>query len=112
MKKISYFFLILAISFLMIPGCKKKIESLSPHSHPVVQGDTVKVNNQICAVSGSMIREEDMGKFENQVEYTGENKKFKGRKFVFNQCCEMCIKQFPNMWNENQDQILMQHGLE
>ncbi|MBI2608425.1 MAG: hypothetical protein HYW47_02370 [Deltaproteobacteria bacterium] len=77
-----------------------------------IKGETVSVNNQYCAVSHSKMEKEDLGKWTNTVEYKGDNPQFKGKKLVFNQCCGGCIQRFPQMWSDEQDQIMQFHGLE
>ena len=103
---------IFCLSVLVISCTKKKEEPLTGEKAPFqVVDDTVHVNNSHCAVSHSQMKGEDLGKWTNTVEYQGANEKFKGKKLVFNQCCEMCLKQFPEMWEESADEILKYHGL-
>lgn len=77
-----------------------------------VQGDVVKVNNRLCAVSHSPMAENTLGQFVSRVKYEGSNPKFAGKSLEFNQCCGMCIEKFPSMWAQNRDGIMKFHGLE
>lgn len=77
-----------------------------------VQGDVVKVNNRLCAVSHSPMAENTLGQFVSRVKYDGSNPKFAGKSLEFNQCCGMCIEKFPSMWAQNRDGIMKFHGLD
>jgi len=77
-----------------------------------LKGNTVQVNNAYCAVSHSYIKPEDRGTWKSTVVYEGQNQKFQGKTFVFNQCCAMCIKQFDALWKEDPDKYLSAHGIE
>lgn len=77
-----------------------------------VQGDVVKVNNRLCAVSHSPMAENTLGQFVSRVKYEGSNPKFAGKSLEFNQCCGMCIEKFPSMWAQNRDVIMKFHGLD
>jgi hypothetical protein len=79
-----------------------------------IKGDTVKVNNSICASSGSPMDKSTLGDFTNNVTYEGNDPKFakyKGKTLVFNQCCGGCIAKFPGQWKENPEKIMAFHGL-
>jgi len=76
-----------------------------------VEGDVVHVNNSICAVSRSQMAPETLGQFVSRVEYQGEDPRFRGRVFEFNQCCGGCVERFPSMWAERADEILAYHGV-
>ncbi len=76
-----------------------------------IEGDVVFVNNHTCAVSGSPLADKDLTKFQSRVAYDGPVEEFKGKTLVFNQCCNMCIKSFPDMWAKDRDTIMLAHGL-
>lgn len=76
-----------------------------------VDGNVVHVNNTICAVSRSEMAPEALGQFVSRVEYTGDDPRFRGRVFEFNQCCGGCVERFPSMWAERADEILAYHGV-
>lgn len=76
-----------------------------------IQGDVVKVNNRLCAVSHSVMAENTLGQFVSRVKYDGPDARFSGKTFEFNQCCGMCIEKFPSLWAQNRDGILAFHGL-
>lgn len=78
----------------------------------VIKDDTVQVNNRYCAFSRTKMSEKDLGKWTNTVEYTGPNKKFNGKKLVFNQCCGGCVSKFPTMWQADAEEVLRYHGLQ
>lgn len=77
----------------------------------VIDGETVYVNNGLCAVSHSRLDPQNLNEFTSRVRYDGPLEAFRGKTLVFNQCCEMCIKKFPDMWEENSDKILKYHGV-
>lgn len=76
-----------------------------------IEGDTVFVNNTICAQMGSPLSADFMGKFTSEVYYDGPIEQFKGKKLIFNQCCEHCAGNFPKKWAAERDQIMLTHGL-
>lgn len=76
-----------------------------------VEGDVVRVNNSICAVSRSAMAPETLGQFVSRVEYRGGDPRFRGKVFEFNQCCGGCVQRFPQMWAERADEILAYHGV-
>lgn len=76
-----------------------------------VEGDTVFVNNRICAVSHSPLDPHNLDRFVSRVKYNGPIAKFKGKTLLFNQCCEMCIQNFPSLWKSERDAVLRFHGL-
>lgn len=76
-----------------------------------IEGDTVLVNNTICAQMGSPLSADFMGKFTSEVFYDGPIEQFKGKKLIFNQCCEHCAGNFPKKWATERDQIMLTHGL-
>lgn len=78
----------------------------------VVEGDVVKVNNSLCAVSRSPMGPETLGRFVSRVEYKGADARFQGKTFEFNQCCGMCLESFPERWTRNADAILAFHGVD
>lgn len=79
---------------------------------PTVQGDMVSVNNTYCGVSRGKLAPDVIGQFVSRVEYRGSDPRFQGKTFEFNQCCNMCIERFPQMWAQNPDAILAWHGVE
>ncbi len=81
------------------------------HAPYEVQGDTVYVNNRICAYSGSLMSQEQLGRFVSNVRYDGPDEKFRGKTLVFNQCCGMCLSAFPEKWERERDSIMRFHGL-
>ncbi|QQR89798.1 MAG: hypothetical protein IPJ88_16725 [Myxococcales bacterium] len=89
------------------------VETKQPESAHVytVQGDVVHVNNETCAMSGSPLDKKDLGKFQSRVTYDGPVAEYQGKTLVFNQCCEMCIKNFPEKWAKERDDIMRTHGL-
>lgn len=119
MKKLLPLFLLIiffAASAAQAETASQQNQSKAPGeiAKPEVKGDTIYVNNKICAVSRTQMREADLGKFVSKVTYTGDNpkyKKYKGKELAFNQCCGMCLKSFPKKWSENADEILQFHGL-
>lgn len=76
-----------------------------------IQGDVVKVNNRLCAVSHSLMAENTLGQFVSRVKYDGPDARFQGKTLEFNQCCGMCIEKFPSLWAQNREGILAFHGL-
>ncbi len=70
-----------------------------------IEGNLVKVNNKLCAVSRTPMSEESLGKFTGRVTYYGANQKFHGKIFEFNYCCAMCQKSFPKMFLVHSDRI-------
>ena len=54
---------------------------------------------------------ESLGQFVSRAEYTGEDPRFQGRTFEFNQCCGGCVARFPARWAESADEILAYHGV-
>jgi hypothetical protein len=76
-----------------------------------IQGDVVLVNNRICAMSLSPMQEAQLGTHVTRVVYEGPLEKFHGKTLVFNQCCPMCVTEFPKKWAEERDQIMLYHGL-
>ncbi len=76
-----------------------------------VQGDTVMVNNTICAYSRSPIGTELLGQYQSRVRYEGPIAAFRGKTLVFNQCCPMCVDAFGEKWEAERDQIMKFHGL-
>lgn len=77
----------------------------------VIEGDVVRVNNSICAVSRSQMAPETLGQFVSRVTYDGSNAKFRGKTFEFNQCCGGCVEKFPTQWAKDPDAILAYHGV-
>jgi hypothetical protein len=101
----------LLVSSTMMLSCTKSKNTASTSSQLATSSDTITVNNQTCAMTGSPLRTEDMGKWTSTVEYNGQNRKHAGKKFVFNQCCAMCKKNFHKKWQNHQDDILKEHGV-
>ncbi len=77
-----------------------------------VDGDTVRVNNTLCASSRSAMDPSTLGQFVSRVQYAGNDPRFQGRTFEFNQCCGGCIARFPQQWAQNADAILAFHGVD
>lgn len=77
----------------------------------VIEGDVVKVNNRICAVSRSPMGDETLGQHVSRVRYDGPDSRFAGKTLEFNQCCPMCLDRFPQIWAERRDEIMRYHGL-
>lgn len=78
---------------------------------PTVEGNLIKVNNKLCAVSRGPMMEESLGTFKGQVTYEGINPKYQGKIFEFNYCCGMCQKSFPEKFKKDPDEVLRFHGL-
>lgn len=78
---------------------------------PTTEGNVIKVNNSLCAVSRTPMDQETIGKFTGKVAYEGNNPKFKGKVFEFNYCCAMCQQKFPILFSKDPDSILRFHGL-
>ena len=76
-----------------------------------IEGDVVYVNNRICAVSHSPLREGQLDRYQSRVVYDGPDPRFRGKTLVFNQCCPMCIQTFPELWRQHRDRIMRYHGL-
>lgn len=79
-----------------------------------IKGDTVIVNNHICAFSRSPMAKETLGTYTSKVVYKGNDPrfaKFKNKTLVFNQCCTMCLDKFPGEWKKNPEEIMTYHGL-
>jgi len=100
MEQLKHTWILGMLAILAMAGACTKTQKHAYH----VQGDTVHVNNEYCAVSGTKLKKEDMGRWTSTVIY-------QGKKLVFNQCCEMCIGQFPSLWENHTDEILQKHGL-
>ncbi len=127
MPKLNTIFSLILLMLILATACTKKSNeqnfsninqgivtdtvSIGEKAPYKIKGDTVIVNNQICAVSGSSMKKEDLEKWTNIVIYNGNNKKFNGKKLVFNQCCEGCVQKFPPMWQEKSEEIVKFHGL-
>lgn len=77
-----------------------------------IEGDVVKVNNRLCAVSHSPMAENTLGQFVSRVKYDGPDQRFAGKTLEFNQCCGMCIEKFPSLWAANRDGVMKFHGLQ
>ncbi len=100
-------------------ACKSnKSETIEPEvsrqtisSRYTIDGDVVHVNNRKCAMSGSPLAENNLEEFQSRVQYDGPVEEFKGKTLVFNQCCNMCIKNFPGKWATERDAIMQEHGL-
>lgn len=94
-----------------------EVEALSSFSQPgevvtpAIDGNLIRVNNRLCAVSRTLMGQEMIGKFTGQVAYTGSNPKYKGKVFEFNYCCAMCQQKFPILFSKDPDSILRFHGL-
>ncbi len=78
---------------------------------PTVEGNLIKVNNKLCAVSRGLMAEETLGTFTGQVAYEGSNPRYQGKTFEFNYCCGMCQNMFPEKFKKDPDGILRFHGL-
>ena len=78
---------------------------------PTFEGNLIKVNNKLCAVSRTLMDEKTLGAFKGQVAYEGSNPKYKGKIFEFNYCCAMCQNMFPSKFKKDPDSILKFHGL-
>lgn len=78
---------------------------------PTIEGNLIKVNNKLCAVSRGPMDEKTLGTFKGQVAYEGTNPKYQGKTFEFNYCCGMCQKSFPDKFKQDPDGILRFHGL-
>ena len=77
----------------------------------MVKGNTVYVNNRICAFSGTWMREDTLDSFISTVTYDGPDPRFAGKTLIFNQCCSGCIGAFPAKWVAERDRIMHFHGL-
>lgn len=78
---------------------------------PTIEGNLIKVNNRLCAVSRTPMDEKTLGMFTGQVAYKGTDPRFQGKIFEFNYCCEMCQNMFPQKFKKDPDSILRYHGL-
>ncbi len=78
---------------------------------PKVEGNLIKVNNELCAVSRTPMDKKTLGKFTGRVVYAGDNPKYQGKIFEFNYCCAMCQQMFPKQFAKDPDGILSFHGL-
>ena len=104
-------FLALALLLLSFPAIAK---TTGETAHYEIKGDTVMVNNHICAYSKSPMAKETLGTYTSKVVYKGNNPKFtkfKDKTLVFNQCCTMCLDKFPGEWKKNPEEIMTYHGL-
>ncbi|HKY64007.1 MAG TPA: hypothetical protein VJR29_11355 [bacterium] len=97
---------------------QSEVESLMPANAargekavPTIEGNLIKANNKLCAVSRTPMNEKILGAFKGQVNYEGGNPKYKGKTFEFNYCCGMCQAKFPDMFKADPDGILKFHGL-
>lgn len=111
MKKITSVVSLLTI-FLAFQAFATNTGEISKYK---IIGDTIYVNNHICASSHSPMEKEALGIFTSKVKYNGTDplfKKFKGKTLVFNQCCEGCIQAFPKQWADGAEEILAFHGLD
>ncbi len=118
-------FTIFFTSLLALAACSRSSDPLqtAPKDRPSVsavqgeiatpsfEGDLIKVNNRLCAVSRTPMDEKTLGAFKGQVAYEGTNPKYQGKIFEFNYCCGMCQKTFPDRFKRNPDEILSFHGL-
>ncbi len=78
---------------------------------PTLEGNLIKVNNKLCAVSRGPMDEKSLGSFKGQVAYEGNDSRYKGKTFEFNYCCGMCQNMFPSQFKKDPDSILRFHGL-
>ncbi len=78
---------------------------------PTIEGNLIKVNNRLCAVSRGPMDEKGLGLFKGQVAYEGNDSRYKGKTFEFNYCCAMCQNMFPKQFQKDPDSILRFHGL-
>lgn len=90
---------------------RSTLNSAGEKAIPSFEGNLIKVNNKLCAVSRGLMDEKTLGTFKGQVAYEGSNPKFKGKIFEFNYCCGMCQKMFPSKFQKDPDSILKFHGL-
>lgn len=93
------------------PAPAEAAEEVGEQARWTVEGDTVHVNNHLCAVSHSPLDVKKLDKFQSRVAYTGDDPRFKGKEMVFNQCCAMCIQSFPGQWEDGSEAVLKFHGL-
>ncbi|HLB59423.1 MAG TPA: hypothetical protein VJL87_05005 [Bdellovibrionota bacterium] len=95
-------------------NASSQTDDVGEQSEFKISGDKVEVNNHICASSKSPMEQEGLGRFTSEVVYQGSDPrfaKFKGKKLIFNQCCEGCVAKFPEQWAENPEVIMAFHGL-
>lgn len=110
-KIMRVFLLSFALLALSLPTVAKTTGETAQYE---IKGDTVLVNNHICAYSKSPMAKETLGTYTSKVVYKGNNPKFaqfKNKTLVFNQCCTMCLDKFPDEWKKNPEAIMTYHGL-
>lgn len=117
--------LIILVALAVLPSCSRSPDPIQSEvknpppvtdsqgevAIPTFEGNFIKVNNKLCAVSRTLMDEKTLGTFKGKVAYEGTNPKYRGKTFEFNYCCEMCQNMFPNNFKADPDSILRFHGL-
>jgi len=93
------------------PELRPALATPGERAVPEIDGDLIKVNNVLCAVSRTPMSQETLGKFTGRVVYAGNNPKYRGKTFEFNYCCAMCQQMFPQKFAKDPDGVLRFHGL-
>lgn len=93
------------------PEIRPALATPGERAIPEIDGDLIKVNNLLCAVSRTPMGQETLGKFTGRVVYAGNNPKYRGKTFEFNYCCAMCQQMFPQKFAKDPDGVLRFHGL-
>lgn len=123
--KNNVFVLITLVILAVLHSCSRSSDSIQPVKQnrssdavsqgevvtPTIEGNLIKVNNKLCAVSRGPMDEKTLGTFKGQVAYEGTNPKYQGKTFEFNYCCGMCQNMFPQKFKKDPDGILKFHGL-
>lgn len=123
--KNNAFALMILVTLVVLVSCTRSPDPIQPAvksrpsvtasqgeiAIPTTEGNLIKVNNKLCAVSRGPMDEKTLGAFTGQVAYEGTNPKYQGKIFEFNYCCGMCQKSFPDKFKKDPDGILRFHGL-
>lgn len=123
--KNAWFVLIIFVTLTILSSCTRSPEPIQPIvknpppatvpqgeiATPTIEGNLIKVNNKLCAVSRGPMDEKTLGAFTGQVAYEGTNPKYQGKTFEFNYCCGMCQNMFPEKFKKDPDSVLRFHGL-
>jgi hypothetical protein len=105
-------FILVFVFLLALCPSILRAEEASEVVQPIVEGNLIKVNNQVCPVSKARFDEEFKGRITERVKYKGKNAEYHGKEFEFNFCCVMCKKKFPKMFKKDPDTYLKFYGLE
>lgn len=79
-----------------------------PPAPEAVDG-VIFVHNPRCPHSGGVIPPEVRGRFQRRVRYDGPDPRYRGKTLVFDFGAQDCAEQFPTLWEDSADAILLEH---